>query len=271
MSGGAVPRPRMLRITSRQNPRLRDTAQLLASARERRKSGRCVLEGEHLVGVYAERRGAPEVLVVSEPFLERPGVEALCRRFDERTLVVPAALFGAIAVLPAGVGMLAVVPTPHSPASDGGAFCVLLEDLQDPGNVGSILRSAAAAGVTHAFLSRHCAFAWAPKVLRAGMGAHFHLDIHEDVDLPAWAARYRARDGEVVATVRDGGTDLYAARLERPLALAFGNEGAGLTAALLAASSVKVTIPMPGGVESLNAAAAAAVTLFECVRRVSGR
>jgi len=260
----------VLRITSRHNPRLRDTAQLLASARERRKAGRCVIEGEHLVAVYAERRGAPEVLVVSEPFLRRPGVEALCRRFGERTLVVPEALFASMAVLPAGVGMLAVVPTPHPPASDGGDFCVLLDDVQDPGNAGSILRTAAAAGVTHALLSRHCAFAWAPKVMRAGMGAHFHLEIHEDVDLPAWAARYRTRGGQVIATVRDGGTDLYRAALARPLALAIGNEGAGLSPALVAASSAKVTIPMPGGMESLNAAAAAAVTLFECVRRFSG-
>jgi len=142
--------------------------------------------------------------------------------------------------------------------------------VQDPGNAGSILRTAAAAGVTHALLSRHCAFAWAPKVMRAGMGAHFHLEIHEDVDLPAWAARYRARGGQVIATVRDGGTDLYRAALARPLALAIGNEGAGLSPALVAASSAKVTIPMPGGMESLNAAAAAAVTLFECVRRFSG-
>jgi len=260
----------VLRITSRHNPRLRETAQLLASARERRKAGRCVIEGEHLVAVYAERRGAPEVLIVSEPFLARPGVEALCRRFGERTLVVPEALFASMAVLPAGVGMLAVVPTPHPPASDDGDFCVLLDDVQDPGNAGSILRTAAAAGVTHALLSRHCAFAWAPKVMRAGMGAHFHLEIHEDVDLPAWAARYRTRGGQVIATVRDGGTDLYRAVLARPLALAIGNEGAGLSPALVAASSAKVTIPMPGGMESLNAAAAAAVTLFECVRRFSG-
>jgi TrmH family RNA methyltransferase len=267
MSGDAAPRPFVLRITSRHNPRLRDTAQLVASARARRKEGRCVLEGEHLVSVYVERRGAPEVVVVSEPFLERPGVDALCRRFGERTLVVPEALFGSIAVLPAGVGMLAVVPTPTLAPSDGGDFCILLDDVQDPGNVGSILRTAAAAGVGHAFLSRHCAFAWAPKVLRAGMGAHFHLEIHEDVDLPAWAARYRARGGHVAATVREGGADLYRAALARPLALAFGNEGAGLSPALVAASSEKVTIPMPGGMESLNASAAAAVTLFECVRR----
>jgi len=259
----------VIRITSRHNPRLRETALLLASARERRKAGRCVLEGEHLVAVYAERRGAPEVLVVSEPFLERTAVADLCRRFDERAIVVPEALFGSMAVLPAGVGVLAVVPTPRPSPSDGGEFCVLLEDVQDPGNAGSILRTAAAAGVTHAFLSDHCAFAWAPKVLRAGMGAHFHLEIHEDVDLPAWAARYRGRGGGVIATVRSGGVEVYRAPLERPLAIAIGNEGAGLSPSLVAASSVRVTIPMPGGMESLNAAAAAAVVMFECVRRLA--
>ncbi len=261
----------MLRITSRHNPRLREAAQLLGSARERRKAGRCVLEGEHLVSVYAGRYGAPEALVVSETFLGRPQTDALCRRFADLALVVPEALFASIAVLPAGVGVLAVVPTPRPAPSAGGDFCVLLDDLQDPGNVGSILRSAAAAGVTHAFLSPRCAFAWSPKVLRAGMGAHFHLEIHEDVDLPAWAASFRARGGLVVATVRDGGESLYTAAMKKPLALAFGNEGAGLSPPLLAEAGAKVTIPMPGGMESLNAAAAAAVTLFECVRRFGGR
>jgi TrmH family RNA methyltransferase len=260
----------MLRITSRQNPRLKEAARLVASARDRRKAGRCVLEGEHLVEVYGERVGAPETLVVAEPFLDRPGVAALARRFDDRALVVPAALFHEMAVLPAEVGVLAVVPSPRLAATPGRAFCLLLDDLQDPGNVGSILRSAAAAGVEDVYLSRACAFAWSPKVLRAGMGAHFHLAIHEDVDLPEWAAAYRARGGTVAAAVGRGGEDVYAARLGRPLAIAIGNEGAGIAPALLAEASERVSIPMPGGVESLNAAAAAAVLLFEAARRVRG-
>jgi TrmH family RNA methyltransferase len=260
----------MLRITSRQNPRLKEAAGLIASARDRRKAGRCVLEGEHLVEVYAQRVGAPETLVLAESFLERPGVAALARRFDERALIVPNALFHEMAVLPAEVGVLAVVPAPRLAVTPGRSFCLLLDELQDPGNVGSILRSAAAAGIEDVYLSRACAFAWAPKVLRAGMGAHFHLAIHEDVDLPAWAAAYRSRGGIVAAAVGRGGTDVYAAQLDRPLAVAIGNEGAGLTPALLAAATVRVTIPMPGGMESLNAAAAAAVLLFEAARRVRG-
>lgn len=259
----------MLRVSSRNNPRLKEASRLVASSRDRRKAGKCVLEGEHLIEAYAQRHGSPETLLVTESFLERPAARRLAERFDARTLIVPEALFDEIAVLPAGVGMLAVASTPKPAPDDAGDFCLLLDGVQDPGNLGSMLRSAAAAGVSHAFLSPSCAFAWSPKVLRAGMGAHFHLSVHEDVDLPAWSRGYRERGGRVVATVRKGGVDLYRAKLARPLAVAIGNEGAGLTPAMLQVASDRLTIPMPGRAESLNAAAAAAVVLFECVRRLA--
>ena len=197
----------MQRVTSRRNPRLNEAVRLLASARDRRKSGKCVLEGEHLVAVYAQRHGAPESLIVSDDALMRPAVRALAEAHADRTLVVPTKILSELAVLPAGVGMLAVVPALRPATATPGAFCLLLDDVQDPGNVGSMLRSAAAAGVGQAFLSKHCAFAWSPKVLRAGQGAHFCLDIHENVDLPVWAAAYRAGGGDVVATVASGGAD----------------------------------------------------------------
>ena len=116
-------------------------------------------------------------------------------------------------------------------------------------------------------LSKHCAFAWSPKVLRAGQGAHFLVDIFEDVDLAEWASAYRAAGGEVVAAIAASGSSLYSARLAGRVAVAIGNEGAGLAPALVAQATQRVTIPMPGGMESLNAAAAAAVCLFECVRQ----
>jgi RNA methyltransferase, TrmH family len=257
----------MPRVTSRHNPRLHEAARLVASARDRRKAGRCVLEGEHLVAVYWDRHGPPETLIVNEDALGREPVRALVARASARTLIVPPALFAELATLPAGVGMLAVVPTPQSSGAAPADFCLLLDDLQDPGNVGSMLRSAAAAGVTQVLLSKQCAFAWSPKVLRAGQGAHFLLDIREGVDLGAWALAYRATGGAVVAAVATGGTNLFAARLTGRVALALGNEGAGLSPALAVAATQRVTIPMPGGVESLNAAAAAAVCLFECVRQ----
>ncbi|MEP7183959.1 MAG: RNA methyltransferase [Betaproteobacteria bacterium] len=260
----------MQHVTSRHNPRLKEAARLVASARDRRKAGKCVLEGEHLVAVYAERYGAPESLVVAEDAIARPAIAALIERHADRAVVVPAKLFAELAVLPAGVGMLAVVAAPESPVGAPGDFCLLLDGIQDPGNVGSMLRTAAAAGVGDVLLSSHCAFAWSPKVLRAGQGAHFFLRIHEDVDLPVWAAAYRAGGGDVVATVAVGGASLFATPFAKCVAVAIGNEGAGLSPELAAAASVRVTIPMPGGTESLNAAAAAAICLYECVRQRGG-
>jgi RNA methyltransferase, TrmH family len=181
--------------------------------------------------------------------------------------VVPEALFTEATALPSAVGMIAVVPAPRLEPRVDAQFSVLLEDVQDPGNVGSILRTAAAAGVEQVLLSKHCAFAWAPKVLRAGQGAHFHLAIAEDVDLVAWSRAFRASGGELVALVPAGGASLFATDLRPPLALAIGNEGAGLSRALLDVAARAVTIPMPGGTESLNAATAAAVCLFEAVRQ----
>jgi TrmH family RNA methyltransferase len=160
--------------------------------------------------------------------------------------------------------MLAVIPTPRPSFERAADFCLLLEDVQDPGNVGSALRSAAAAGVAQVFLSRGCAFAWSPKVLRAAQGAHFHLEIHEDVDLIAWT---RAYAGRVAVTAAASGQSLYDADLSAPIAIAVGNEGSGISPALESASTMTLSIPMPGRFESLNAAAAAAVCLFECVRQ----
>jgi TrmH family RNA methyltransferase len=255
----------MPRITSRDNPRLKEAARLIASSRDRRKTGRCVLEGAHVIAAYCARHGAPETLIVAEAALEAPELRALRAAVPAaRTLIVAEAAWGEFAHLPAAVGVLAVVPTPQPELKRAADFCLLLEDVQDPGNVGSILRSAAAAGVAQVFLSAQCAFAWSPKVLRAGQGAHFHLEIYEGADLARWAREYH---GRVIAAVATGGEPLFAADLARPVAIAIGNEGSGLSPALRGAASQSVTIPMPGGFESLNAAAAAAVCLFESVRQ----
>jgi TrmH family RNA methyltransferase len=145
--------------------------------------------------------------------------------------------------------------------------CVLLEDLQDPGNLGAILRAAAAAGVRHVLLSKNSVHAWSPRVLRAGMGAHFMLQIHEQVDLLAAAALF---DGQVLATSRRALQSVFDADLRGKVAFAFGNEGAGLSQPLKSAAHAEISIPMPGRTESLNVASAVAVCLFERVRQLRG-
>jgi TrmH family RNA methyltransferase len=162
-------------------------------------------------------------------------------------------------------GMLAVVSTPEAKQAfrlDQDA--ILLDGVQDPGNLGTLLRTAAAAGVRQAILSSGCASAWSPKALRAGQGAHFALHIHEAVDLAQFVAEYT---GTSMVTCLDGATSLYEAQWSGPVAWIFGAEGQGVRRDLIAAASLRIKIPMPGAVESLNVAAAAAVCLFEAVRR----
>jgi TrmH family RNA methyltransferase len=260
------------RIRSPQNPRFAEAMRLAQSSRERRKSGRCVLEGEHLIAVYCDRIGAPETLVINEAASARPGIAALAKRVPSaRLVVVPQALFAEIASLPPEVAALAVVATPRGEAIVDADFSLLLDDIQDPGNVGTILRSAAAAGVEQVLLSKRCAFAWSPKALRAGQGAQFATRIVEDFNLPQWSEAFRRSGGRVAATVASGGDPLWDADLSSRIALIAGNEGAGVSPAVLACADLRLTIPMPGGMESLNAAAAAAVALYECVRQRRGR
>lgn len=258
----------MQHATSRQNPRLREAARLIASSRDRRKAGRCVLEGDHLLGVYLERIGMPKFVVLVDEMRSAAHIAPLVARVTGADIVVvTAALFAEATGLPPALGVVAVIATPAPASTAPARLHLLLDDLQDPGNVGTLLRTAAAAGVDQVLLSKHCAFAWSPKVLRAGQGAHFLTTIVEDVDLAAWAAAFRARGGQVAATVPRGGSDLYSNNFRWPLAVAIGNEGAGLSATLLAQCDHHVSIPMPGATESLNASAAAAIVLFEALRQ----
>src|SRR5579864_155580 len=261
----------MQRVESRHKERLRDVARLIASSRDRRKSGRCVLEGAHLVHVYCDRIGAPETMVVVDDSVAHGDVAPLVARVPpSRTILVSRSLFAEMATLPADIGVFAVVAKPHAALPPPARFCLLLEDVQDPGNVGAMIRTAAAAGVEHVLLSRHCAFAWSPKVLRAAQGAHFLTTLVEDVDLAAWIATFHAVGGRVIATVVAGATPLHAADLRGRIAIAIGSEGSGLSKSLLALADQRITIPMAAGSESLNVGAAAAVVLFESVRQRTG-
>ena len=181
--------------------------------------------------------------------------------------VLADALFRALSQVDTPTGVIARVRTPKGAAVPEDAPLVLmLENIQDPGNVGTLLRSAAAAGAGHVMWSATCAFAWSPKVLRAGMGAHFALNIVEGTDLAAFLACYR---GDSVALAARAKRSLYDVDLRRPVAFLIGNEGAGLSEPIRAAARSTVRIPMPGRMESLNAGVAGSLCLFEAVRQRS--
>jgi TrmH family RNA methyltransferase len=254
------------RISSRDNAQFRQLVKLATSSRERKAQGATLLDGPHLVEAYQASGRVAESLVAAEGALDRAEIRTLFERAAARQrLVLPDRLFADVAQVATPTGIAAVIATPgNPPLPERLETCLLLDELQDWGNVGSILRTAAAAGVRQVFLSPGSVFAWSPKTLRAGQGAHFFLSIHEGVDLVALARRH---PGRVVATEARARQSLYAADLRGPVAWAFGNEGAGVSPALAAAASMRLRIPMPGATESLNVAAAAAVCLFEQVRQ----
>lgn len=256
-------------VASRANPAFKSLLKLKESARARRNESLALLDGTHLVATYLERVGAPRALAVTGAAARTPAVQALIKQgLPCNPLVLSDALFGKVSSLTTPDGILAAVTIPVArKVSRKAACCLLLEDIQDPGNLGSILRSAAAAGIEHVLLSRGCADPWSPRVLRAGMGAHFFLNVVEASDLIAFAGAYQ---GQVIATAAGAARSIFEIDLTPSTAFLIGNEGAGLSSRLLAAAHVHAAVPMPGGLESINVAAASAVCLFERVRQLEG-
>lgn len=253
-------------IASRDNPTFKAMARLAASGPERKRQGVSLIEGAHLLGAFLESGAKPEALLVTRGALQDAEIASLLERSKPaRVTLLSDNLFDSLSGVQSPTGLLACVRTPAAKKVPPTAPLVLcLEDIQDPGNVGTLLRSAAAAGAGHVLLSPRCAFAWSPKVLRAAMGAHFVLNVVEDADLETFVGTYR---GTVIALTVDSEASLYELDLQEPVAFIIGNEGAGLSDTLKAAVARHVSIPMPGRVESLNAAVAGSLCLFEAVRQ----
>jgi TrmH family RNA methyltransferase len=255
-------------IHSKDNPQVKALIKLAGSSRERRRTGTTLLEGEHLVRAYQESGGMAETILASESALARPEIRSFFENVPARSrLVLADALLARVSQLASSAAVAAVVRTPRpGPVPQSVSSCLLLENIQDPGNLGSILRTAVAAGVSQVFLSKSSVFAWSPKVIRAGMGAHFFLSIFEGVDVDEFAQSFR---GSVVATEPRARASLYDLDLRGPVAWVFGNEGAGLSESVGRLATHRVRIPMPGPAESLNVAAAVAICLFEQIRQRS--
>lgn len=252
-------------IASRDNAVFKRLRALAASAPARRKEGLSVLVGAHLVEAALEAGWRPELLAVSESGLRRAEIARLVAASPVPAACFPDALFEAFSTVEHGAGIVAAVITPRVALPDAiDTDCLLLEHLQDPGNMGSLLRSAAAAGVRWVICSEATVYAWSPKVLRAAQGAHFALSIVEGVSLGEAVARLAV---PVIATELRAGASLFDCDLAGPVAWLFGNEGGGLSDQALRLAGRRVRIPMPGQAESLNVAAAGAVCLFEAVRQ----
>ena len=251
-------------IVSRDNPLLLRVRKLTRTPGAYRKFEAVWLEGEHLCSALLARGGQAPQSIVSESAWAQPHLQALARAARE-VAVVSDALFAGLSGLdhPAEAGIGFVLDAPGGLPLQPGLPSVVLDRVQDAGNVGSILRSASALGFAQVLALEGCAALWSPKVVRAGMGAHFGLRLVEGLeadDLEGLALPLLAAVPQAVET-------LGTAPLAWPCAWVFGHEGQGIAPSLLARCAHRLRIPQPGGEESLNVAAAAAICLYESTRR----
>lgn len=249
-------------ITSRDNPLLVRLRKLTADPAAYRKFGQVWIEGEHLCSAFVRRGGAVALAVIADDAWHVPALRELASA-AAAVAVVPAALMAGLSTLESPASLCFSVPWPGHGTLDVDRASVVLDRLQDAGNVGNILRSAAAFGFTQVIAIKGTAALWSPKVLRAGMGAHFGLHLVEATTEDALDALRMP----MLATSSHAAQVLHEAPLPWPCAWVLGHEGQGVSATLMQRCEHAVRIPQPGGEESLNVASAAAVCLYESARR----
>lgn len=260
-------------VTSPANPKVR-WARSLLQARARRREGHFLIEGVRLVE-EALRVGMFPTLVFFSPRLEEtPRGQALLQAIHNlpeahrRVFATTEAILGSLSDTVTPQGVVAAVPIPHHPPGPPGLL-LIVDRLRDPGNLGTILRTALAAGVEEVWLSHGTVDPYNPKVVRAAMGAHFRLPLRPRAPWDAIAGRLSGRPTWLAAA--QGGTPYDQVNWRPPCALIIGGEAEGASPEAEALATGRVHIPMTQGVESLNAAVAAAVLLFEAQRQRTSR
>lgn len=252
-------------ITSRDNAIFKHLKKLAENKKERSKEGKTLLDGVHLIESYLDALGEPELVIIPEGKSTHEASNMIQHLGDVNTVMFPTLMFAELTPVTSSTGVLAVVKTPSIAVPETVNFALILEDIQDPGNLGSILRTALGAGVDVVYLSKGCTDTWSPKCLRGGQGAQFHLPIIVSEDI---VGTIECFSGSSYATTM-AGESLYEQDLAKPTAFLIGNEGAGLSRDALNAATQQVSIPMHSALESLNAAAATAICLFERKRQTA--
>ena len=256
-------------LTSEANTLFRRWLRLAVEPRAVRELGQTLAEGLHLAQAVAQSRWP-----VAAALVRRGAHQATIERAlgwlpaHTECYQLAATLYDRISPVERGAGLTLVLPVRAEPLPvASGEDLIYLDGIQDPANVGALLRAACAAGVGHALCGPATAAAWSPKALRAAMGAHFRMKISESVTPESLGG---ALAGTWIGAVVQDAPSLWTCDIPaRPVGWAFGSEGAGLSAPVLAQCALRVQIPMSRDVESLNVAAAAAVCLFERRRRLT--
>jgi len=253
-------------ITSSQNSKIKLVRALLGRAKERRDANAFVAEGVRLVEEAATRDWRFETVLYDESLNERGKslIEKLRSRGVE-TEEVSEELMKKLSDTETPQGVLAILQISNLPISNSLDFILIPDQIRDPGNLGTLLRTAAATGVQAVLLSPETTDAFAPKVVRSGMGAHFRLPIHS----MAWDEIYAQTNGLQIYLADMNGQSCWETDLRQPLALIIGSESEGASEEARKLTMQKISIPMVGNVESLNAGVAGSVLMFEVVRQRS--
>ena len=246
-------------ITSRDNPILKELRKLSDEPTAYRKLKRVWLEGDHLCRAALQRGLVPAMGVFAESHW--PEVPRELTQAATQCIVVPDKLFADLSGLPSPAKLGYVIDLPEPGAVMPNVATLILDRVQDAGNVGSILRSAAAFGVKQVLAIKGGAALWSPKVLRAAMGAHFALQLHEGLELDELLGGLALLSVPLIVTSSHHGQLLHQQALPHPCAWVMGHEGQGVCEALMQRAALAVRIGQPGGEESLNVAAAAAICL----------
>ena len=246
-------------ITSRDNPLLKELRKLSEEATGYRKLGRVWLEGDHLCRAALQRGWVPAIGVFAQSYWSCAPRELA--QAAVKSCIVADPLFASLSGLESPSNMGFVIDLPPASQVQPEVATLILDRVQDAGNVGSILRSAAAFGVHQVLALKGTAALWSPKVLRAGMGAHFAMKLHEGLVLDDLLADLDRLAVPLVVTSSHRGELLHQQILPKPCAWVMGHEGQGVCDALMKQAALTVRIGQPGGEESLNVAAAAAICL----------
>lgn len=258
-------------LTSLQNPLVKQIRKLHA-AKYRRQEGLFLLEGTHLIEEAAFAEWPMDILCFTAAWQAKASalLETLQTQGIRCEQVSPEVLLAmATTINPDGVVAVARSHSKSSPTLSIQSLGLVLETLQDPGNVGTILRTAAAAGVEGIWLDSESVDLESPKVLRASAGAWFRVPTAHSPDLPTQVREYQTQGFQAIATTPKANLDYWEVDYTQPTLVLVGNEGAGLSDALMNAATLQVSIPLSAGIESLNAAIATAVILYEAKRQRS--
>lgn len=254
-------------ITSEQNPTVKHAHTLLTHHRTRKKTGQTVLEGVHLIEAYLNQNLLPKYVLVGETSHHHPEVAALLAHIPAKnTLVLCDSLYKKIRTLGCGIDIMAIIDTPkHLPTDikDIRGDCLILDKLQDLGNIGTLLRTASAVGIFDVITTPKSASLWSPKCLRAGMGAHFALRIFEQVEICDIIRHIKT---PFYATSSHTNQVIYHQDLTCPIAWVMGHEGQGVCDALMQ-KATPIALPQPNGQESLNVAVAGSICFYEMLRQ----